>query len=173
MQDGSHNKADQHTEHGIGQFCQGIGEGRIVSERRNRGGHHLHACHQNGKAHHDIGEILLRGMLRQHFNQNTGYGYHGGDGGRGQKLCHSARTLHIRKAENPARYTGTDIRPKDNADGLKQLHHPGIHKTDDHYRCGGRRLDDGSHACAQQNSLDGSIAHPVQKFIEFVSCYAF
>ena len=72
----------------------------------------------------------------------------------------------IRKAEDPARYGCTDVRAEHDANRLRELHHAGVHKADDHRGRGRGGLDHGGDGGAEQYALERRIGEPVEDELE-------
>jgi len=80
----------------------------------------------------------MYGTFAEHTENNTNYSYNGRNRRSRKDTCNSATaSSNIRKTQDPAGNTGSDVGTHDDTDRLLQLHHTGVYKTDDHDRRGG------------------------------------
>ncbi len=146
---------------------------RIFFQRRHRAAHALHAEHQYRKSQHNVSDIFVSAFLGDHFEQDTNNGNYRRDRRRGQKLRDPVGAFYVGQTEYPPSDTGTDIRPHDDTDRLRHLHHARVDETDDHDRRRRRRLYDRSDRCSQEHTLDRCVRQLIQYQLQFFTCRLF
>ena len=165
LQNGGDERADENAEDRIFKHRHQPEKALALAQRRHCAAHRVHAVHQNGKAEQNIAGVPILRRFPEHPQQDTGDGGEGRDR-RGTQKRERVAAADIRKAENPARYGCADVRAEHDADRLRESHHAGVYKADDHRGRGRRGLDHGGDGSAEQHALERRIGEPVEDEFE-------
>ena len=130
--------AHQNTQDRVGEFRQEADKGGAFFQGRHSTAHGGHAEHQNGKTHQNVPHIDGNLLFGGHTKNNTHHGNHTGQSSRGEQLDPAFAAAEIAQTDDPSGNTGAQNSAQNNADGLFDLHHAGVDKTNHHDR-GGRR----------------------------------
>ena len=149
LQHAGEQRAEEDTEHGIGERGEDAQKCGVAPQRGDSPGHGAHAEHQHGKAHQDVADVALRLTFGEHAQHDADHRDDAGQRGRGEQVDPAAASAKVGKADDPAGDGRAEDGAHDDGDGLAHPHHAGVHKADHHDRRRRRRLNDRRHARAE------------------------
>ena len=126
--------------------------------------HCAHTDEQDTETDHDPCNIFAFCFFTNQSDDNTGHNCQRCQSGRAQEFCPFCRGYQ------PASDCCTDIRTHDDTDRLCQVHQACVYKTNDHYCCCRRRLDDRCYQSTQQDTHQFVLCQNFQNFLHFRAC---
>ena len=154
--------AGQHTQNGVGEQEQDIGELRHLLQTGHRCGHGLHTGHEDSEAQQNHAHIPALAVFQEDVEDDADHRQDGREGGGLEQPDEEVIALDARQAQNPGGHRGAHVGAHDNADGLAQGHNAGVDKAHHHNRGGRRGLNDRRHNQAHKKALGRVGGQPFQ-----------
>ena len=173
LQHAREHKTDEDAEQGVGKRREHLNERLALAQGRDGAAHRAHAVHQNREAEQNVAHMAGTLPLGEHAQNDADHRDDARERRGAQQLHPATPAGEIRQADDPARDARAEDRAEHDADGLTYLHHAGVDKAHHHHRRGGRGLDHGGHAGAQQNSSDRGAAELIENQLELIARHPF
>ena len=159
----------QNAQQGVGEGGQGVDEHLAVPQRGDGVAHNGHTVHQHRKAQQNVPDVVGRGPLGGHAQDDAHHRHQARQGGGAQQGHPAAAAAEIAETEDPPGDAGAQDSAHDDADGLVHLHHAGVDEAHHHHGGGGGGLDHGGDAGAQQNPLQRCAGQLIQHQFQLAS----
>ena len=169
LDDGGEDRAEQHTQDGIGEGGEQAGEGGHFRNGLHGAAHELHAGHQHGEAHQHPADVPAALLLGSHDEQNADEGQQGREILGFEELHEDVAALKARQGQDPGGDGGADVGTHDDADGLAEGHDAGVDKAHQHDGDGGGGLDGHGDADTQQQALEGVGGHAFEQALQLAA----
>ena len=167
------NSTGQHTQDGILEQQEQVGECGNISQTGNCVGHGIHTEHQSSKAQQDRTGILLLVALEEHVEDDTDKCKNGSKGSGIEQFYENIAAFNTAKAQDPRSNSGTDVGAHDNIDRLSKGHQAGVYKTDNHNGGSRRGLNNGCNTKTGQQTCPFVGGERMQNSTQRVACTAF
>ena len=169
LDDAGEQQARQNAQQGVGEGGQGVDEHLAVPQGGDGVAHGAHAVHQHREAQQDVPDVVGRGPLGGHAQDDAHHRHQARQGGGTQQGHPAAAAAETAETEDPPGDAGAQNGAHDDADGLVYLHHAGVDEAHHHHGGGGGGLDHGGDAGAQQNPLQRCAGQLIQHQLQLAS----
>ena len=165
----SQNRTDQQAENRMREHRQNTGEFRDISQRFDCRAHRLHTGHQHREPEENLSKVTTAFVLAEHQVDNTDCRQYRRKGRGFAQLNKEVVARNRGQRQQPGGNGRADVRTHNDAYRLGKAHDARVYKTDNHDRCGRRRLNDRRDTGTKQNRFNRIAGQFFQNPLKFAA----